>query len=106
MHYHVSPLLVLTLIYITLCYRTLNECKGLEFNDVGHTEWEGFFFDNLQVLVYHFFGDSPANASKWRLVMGGTTDGTYDVPVPEFDETKHASICVEVSFSTYQTFSY
>ena len=62
--------------------------------------------DNLQVLVYHFFGDSPANASKWQLVMGGITDGMCDVTVPKFDETKHASICVEVLFSTYLIHSY
>ena len=49
--------------------------------------------------MYHFFEDSPANASKWRLVMGGISDGTYVAPVPDFDETKHASICVEVLIS-------
>ena len=57
-----------------------------------------YILDNLQVLVYCFFGDSPANASKWQLVMGGNTDGMYD-------ETKCASICVEVLCSTYITIS-
>ena len=84
----------------------MNECKGLEFNDVGHHMGGLYILDSFQVLVYHFFEDSPANASKWRLVMQDITNGMFDVPVPEFDETKHANICVEVLFSTYPTLSY
>jgi len=53
-------------------------------------------FNTTQVLLYNFFEDSDANANQWRLVMRGRSDGTYETPVPEFDETKHASICIEV----------
>ncbi|KAF9778765.1 hypothetical protein BJ322DRAFT_1114103 [Thelephora terrestris] len=59
---------------------TLYESKGLEFNDV---------------FLYNFFKDSTANASQWRLVIRGNSDG---IPAPDFDETRHASICTELKF--------
>lgn len=47
-----------------------------------------------QVLLYNFFKDSTASASQWRLIM---KNGSNDKPAPDFDETKHASLCTEVS---------
>jgi len=55
-------------------------------------------FNTMQVLLYNFFEDSTANASQWRLVLRGMSNGACNVPVPDFDETKHASICTEVVF--------
>ena len=54
--------------------------------------------NSTQVLLYNFFKDSTASASQWRLVMRDSPDG---VPVPDFDETKHAGICTEVLPSLY-----
>ena len=72
-----------------VCSRTLYESKGLEFNDVGpHPAGISKFFNATQVLVYNFFKDSTANVNQWRLVMRGDPD-----------ETRHASICMEVWFS-------
>jgi len=55
-----------------------------------------YFTDSAQVLLYNFFKDSTANVNQWRLVMRGGSDGTRDTPAPDFDETRHASICTEV----------
>ena len=52
-------------------------------------------FNIIQVLLYNFFESSHATASQWRLVKRSDYDGT---PVPDFNETKHASICMEVLF--------
>ena len=69
------------------------ESKGLEFNDVGPAErGVSCMSDPVQVLLYNFFQDSAANASRWQLVTRGGSDRT---PAPDFDETKHASICME-----------
>ena len=56
-------------------------------------------FNTIQVLLYNFFKDSTANVNQWRVVRRGNSDETHDIPAPDFDETKHASICTEVSLS-------
>ncbi|KAJ6614863.1 hypothetical protein B0H10DRAFT_2042924 [Mycena sp. CBHHK59/15] len=63
---------------------TLNESKGLEFNDV---------------LIYNFFADSAANESQWRVVLNALEIKNRDTPTaPIFDRTRHASVCVELKF--------
>jgi len=46
--------------------------------------------------LYNFFGDSTASLNQWRLVLNGVLDGGDLSDAPTFDETRHASICVEV----------
>ena len=85
--------------YLTHTNRTLYESKGLEFNDVSLTFLRIFLMsDKIKVLLYNFFGDSNATLNQWRLVLNGISewDGLSDAPT--FDETRHASICVEVRF--------
>ncbi|KAF8588487.1 hypothetical protein K439DRAFT_1335105 [Ramaria rubella] len=62
---------------------TLYEAKGLEFNDV---------------LLYNFFSDSAATLSEWRVVLNKIqeADGGCHTLAPEFDETRHASLCLEL----------
>ena len=84
-------------VYLTHAYRTLYESKGLEFNDVGLTFLcVSLTTDETKVLLYNFFEDSNATLNQWRLVLNRISeeDGRFDAPV--FDETRHASICVEV----------
>ena len=52
--------------------------------------------DEIKVLLYNFFEDSTATSSQWRLVLNGLSDGANLLDAPTFDETRHASICVEV----------
>jgi hypothetical protein len=55
-----------------------------------------FVTDKAKVLLYNFFKDSTATLNQWRLLLNGISDG-YNFPgAPTFDETRHASICVEV----------
>ena len=89
-HYFVSFL-------SNLCHRTLYESKGLEFNDVSHT----FLLicprtDEAKVLLYNFFKDSPATPKQWRLMLNEVSNASSIPNIPAFDETRHASICVEV----------
>lgn len=49
-----------------------------------------------KVLLYNFFKDSTATLNQWRLVLNGVPDGGNLPNTPTFDETRHASICVEV----------
>jgi len=64
-----------------------------------------FFFhiypiaDKTKVLLYNFFMDSTATLNQWRLVLNGIFDGEGFSDAPTFDETRHASICVEVYYS-------
>ena len=78
--------------------RTLYDSKGLEFNDVRpapphHTSNT----NETKVLLYNFFEDSTATLSQWRLVLNDVEQKYYHVEAPAFDETRHASICSEVS---------
>lgn len=62
---------------------TLHEAKGLEFNDV---------------LLYDFFTDSMAPLSEWRAVMNAVEgDKREHLPVPRFDDSRHALLCSEVT---------
>ena len=73
------------------------ESKGLEFNDVGGPFlWICFISDKTKVLLYNFFADSTATLSQWRLVLNGVIEGDILSDAPTFDETRHASICIEV----------
>jgi hypothetical protein len=49
-----------------------------------------------QVVLYNFFEDSTATPNQWRLVLNEISNGDDLPDVPTFDETRHASICVEV----------
>ncbi|KAJ3739795.1 hypothetical protein DFH05DRAFT_1546449 [Lentinula detonsa] len=63
---------------------TIYDSKGLEFNDV---------------LLYDFFGDSPAKLSQWRLILGALYDRSM-VAAPDVERNKqrYASICSELKF--------
>ncbi|KAJ3758111.1 hypothetical protein EV360DRAFT_83381 [Lentinula raphanica] len=63
---------------------TIYDSKGLEFNDV---------------LLYDFFGDSPAKLSQWRLILSALDDCSH-VSAPEFERNKqrYASVCTELKF--------
>ena len=52
--------------------------------------------DKNKVLLYNFFEDSTATPSQWRLVLNGVFNGDNLSDAPAFDETRHASVCVEV----------
>ncbi|KAG6874166.1 hypothetical protein C0995_005584 [Termitomyces sp. Mi166 len=68
---------------------TLYDSKGLEFNDV---------------LLFNFFEDSSVELSQWRLLLSAanpfelTDDSIPAVAAPQFDRTRHASICAELKF--------
>jgi len=84
-------------VYLTHARRTLYESKGLEFNDVSPTLLHiCLVTDKAKVLLYNFFGDSTATLNQWRLVLNGDSGGDSLSDAPVFDETRHASICVEV----------
>jgi len=64
-----------------------------------------------QVLLYNFFGNSPAELSQWRIVLNALED--QHLAVPDFDRnrSRYASICSEVRYISplyfYQsTYSY
>ncbi|KAE9400953.1 P-loop containing nucleoside triphosphate hydrolase protein [Gymnopus androsaceus JB14] len=58
--------------------------QGLEFNDV---------------LLYDFFGDSPAKLSQWRIILAALNDrATFSVPDFERNRQRYASICTELKF--------
>ena len=82
---------------LTHAHRTLYESKGLEFNDVGpivpHIH---LIADETKVLLYNFFEDSTATPNQWRLVLNGVPNADNLSDAPTFDETRHASVCVEV----------
>ena len=46
--------------------------------------------------MYNFFKDSSANLSQWRLLLNGISSLNDLSSGPAFDDTRHASICVEV----------
>lgn len=56
------------------------------------------FTDKTKVLLYNFFKDSTASLNQWRLLLNGVSDGHDLRSAPTFDETRHASICVEVRY--------
>lgn len=83
--------------YLTHINRTLYESKGLEFNDVSFPFLCVLLIaDKTKVLLYNFFEDSNATLNQWRLVLNGISEGDDLSDAPTFDETRHASICVEV----------
>ena len=86
--------------YLTRDHRTLYESKGLEFNDVGLVFFRRVYTinDKIKVLLYNFFENSTATPSQWRLVLNRVSDEDDLTNVPTFDETRHASICVEVHY--------
>ena len=53
----------------------------------------------MKIILYNFFEDSIASANQWRLVLNEVSDGGSPQGVPAFDETRHASLCVEVGLS-------
>ena len=55
-------------------------------------------------MLYNFFEDSPATANQWRLILNGVADRENLQVAPAFDETRHASICVEVRPSQHKPF--
>ncbi|KAJ7356587.1 hypothetical protein DFH08DRAFT_1075732 [Mycena albidolilacea] len=59
---------------------SLNESKGLEFNDV---------------LLYNFFEDSGATEKQWRVVLNLVANGP---PAPALDNMRHATVCTELKF--------
>jgi len=48
--------------------------------------------------------DSKAKLNQWRLVLNGVPNGDNPHDAPTFDETRHASICVEVCCSQCNLF--
>ena len=42
--------------------------------------------------------DSTATLNQWCLVLNGVSDGDNPYDAPAFDETRHASICMEVCY--------
>ncbi|KAJ8084867.1 hypothetical protein PM082_003644 [Marasmius tenuissimus] len=60
---------------------TIYDSKGLEFNDI---------------LLYNFFEDSNADFARWRVVLNAI--GQSSVPLPKFDNNKHASIWLDLKF--------
>jgi len=51
----------------------------------------------VQVLLYDFFQDSPADANLWRVVLNGVQDSSgQDITAPWFDPERHAGLCIEV----------
>ena len=83
--------------YLTDACRTLNESKGLEFNDVGLTFLRVYLIaDKTKILLYNFFKDSTASLNQWRLVLNDVSNGDNPLDAPAFEETCHASVCVEV----------
>lgn len=86
-------------VYLTNPHRTLHESKGLEFNDVSLTFFSHILItDKTKVLLYNFFKDSTASLNQWRLVLNRVSSGDGISDAPTFDETRHASICVEVCY--------
>ena len=76
--------------------RTLYESKGLEFNDVNLTcPRTHLITEKTKVLLYNFFGDSTATLNQWRLVLNRVSESNGLSDAPSFDETRHATICVE-----------
>lgn len=49
-----------------------------------------------QVFLYNFFHDSAIDASQWRVVLNGLPRES-SCPAPQFDTTRHAALCPEVS---------
>ena len=97
--HHVRPHVLASDISLIYDHRTLHESKGLEFNDVSiDFSHICLITDNTKVLLYNFFGDSTATLSQWRLVLNGISGGKGLSSAPAFDETRHASICVEVGY--------
>ncbi|KIM51664.1 hypothetical protein SCLCIDRAFT_33253 [Scleroderma citrinum Foug A] len=60
---------------------TLQECKGLEFDDV---------------FLYEFFKDSIANHSQWRLILQACGDRALPVNSPVECEGRYAILCTEL----------
>ena len=56
-----------------------------------------------KVLLYNFFEDSKATLSQWRLVLNEVERMDRGCEAPMFDETRHASICSEVSCALFMT---
>lgn len=80
-------------------HRTLYESKGLEFDDVSSTFLPTYAItDEPKVILYNFFEDSTATLNQWRLVLNEVPDGGDLPDAPTFDETRHASIRVEVRY--------
>ncbi|KAF9642213.1 P-loop containing nucleoside triphosphate hydrolase protein, partial [Thelephora ganbajun] len=78
---------------------TLYESKGSEFDDVSSAFLRTYVItDKTKVLLYNFFKDSTATLNQWRLVLEGVSYGGNLQCAPTFDETRHASICVELKF--------
>ena len=50
--------------------------------------------NETKVLLYNFFEDSTATPNQWRLVLDAVSGWAAETPA--FDETRHASICIEV----------
>ncbi|XP_065632688.1 uncharacterized protein LOC111996915 isoform X2 [Quercus suber] len=64
---------------------TIEECKGLEFQDV---------------LLYNFFGSSSLK-DQWRVIYKymeeqDLLDPTLPIPTPRFNEAKHDVLCFEL----------
>ena len=94
-------------VYLIHVNRTLHESKGLEFNDVSF----GFIrtcltTDQTKVILYNFFEDSTTAFNQWRLVLNEVPHEDRLQDAPTFDETRHASICVEVRCFRYSIFSF
>ena len=98
-YHHVRSFVPMSAVNLTHAYRTLYESKGLEFNDVGPIFPRGHpITDENKVLLYNFFEDSTATPNQWRLVLNGVSNADNLSDTPTFDETRHASICVEVRY--------
>jgi len=54
-------------------------------------------------MLYNFFEDSTATLNQWRLVLNGVSNRGNSSDVPTFDETRHASVCVEVRHFLFET---
>ncbi|KAG1800254.1 P-loop containing nucleoside triphosphate hydrolase protein [Suillus plorans] len=61
---------------------TLNESKGLEFNDV---------------LLYNFFEDSVVDLSRWRIVLD-VVDSQGHTSKFDRDKARYAGVCSELKF--------
>ena len=61
-------------------------------------------YRRTKVLLYNFFEDSTATSAQWRLVLNMVSDWEGLSTGPTFNETRHASICIEVCYLWFEVF--
>lgn len=77
----------------------------VQWCDLLSFSWPYVSLKPSQVLLYNFFEDSKVDISQWRVILNDLQASTeMSVPAPKLDETRHASICNEVSVQLVVTF--